>query len=364
MDYLKRIKLALIFYLCFHLTSCSKVQYILEQGIGQASLFVNAKENNKLIEDPLISIEIKEKIKKIQIYKTYFYQYFKKKEEDHYKRTTLLDRDAVTYLVTASPYDKVFPKKQCFPFVGCFPYLGFFSEKSAKIYQKGLEKENWVTWLRPVYAYSTLGNLNDPILSSFFRYDDENLAELIFHELFHTVFFVKNEVQLNENLANFFSSRLIPLYFKWDIEKREKKNRYLNNLKKLEKLVVGLVRELKKIYEKMNGKSPDLYKKSLNQFLQERFYPRVKAFCLKNKMSQKKCYPLKRKWNNASFAAFLTYEEEALNIEKLQKKVNLNLIEFFRFLEQKGKEYEESKKKQTFSFFLFSSLDENNDSLF
>ena len=360
MDDLKRKKLVVIICLCVHLTSCSKVQYIVEQGIGQASLFVNAKENNKLIKDPLIPKKIKEKIKKIQIYKTYFYQYFEKKEEDHYKKTTLLNRDAVTYLVTASPYDKIFPKKQCFPFVGCFPYLGFFSEESAKNYQKVLEKENWVTWKRPVYAYSTLGNLNDPILSSFFRYNDENLAELIFHELFHTIFFVKNEVQLNENLANFFSSRLLSLYFKWDKEKREKRNRYFNNLKKLEKLVVDLVKELKKIYKNVGRKGADSYKESLNEFLNGRFFPQVKAFCLRNKISKKNCYPLKKKWNNASFAAFLTYEEEALNIEKLQKKLNLNLIEFFRYLEQKGKEYEDSKKKQTFSSFLFSSIDENN----
>jgi predicted aminopeptidase len=356
MDYLKRKKLAIIFFLCIDIIGCSKVQYIVEQGIGQASLFVNAQENNKLIEDPLIPKKIKEKIKKIQIYKTYFYQYFEKKEEDHYKKTTLLNRDAVTYLVTASPYDKIFPKKQCFPFVGCFPYLGFFSEESAKNYQKGLEKENWVTWKRPVYAYSTLGNLNDPILSSFFRYNDENLAELIFHELFHTIFFVKNEVQLNENLANFFSTRLLSLYFKWDQVKREQRNRYLNNLKKLEKLVVDLVKELKTIYEKVGRKSPNTYKKSLDEFLNGRFFPQIKTFCLKNKISKKNCYPLKRKWNNASFAAFLTYEEKALSIEKLQKKLDLDLIEFFRYLELKGKEYEESKKKQTFSSFLFSSL--------
>src|SRR5690606_28211743 len=54
------------------------------------------------------------------------------------------------------------------------------------------------------------------ILSSFFYYDDLDLAELIFHELFHTIFFIKDDVDLNENLANYFGKELVRLYFKDD----------------------------------------------------------------------------------------------------------------------------------------------------
>ena len=206
------------------------------------------------MKDPLTSQVVKKKIKKIEDYKDYFYKFFKREVKGHYEKTTLLGRDAVTYLVTASPFNKIAPREECFPFVGCFPYLGFFNKKSALKHQEILEKEDWVTWMRPVYAYSTLGNFNDPILSSFFRYDDEVLAELIFHELFHTIFFIENEVQLNENLANFFSAKLVAKYFHWSEE--EKTDRLLERVKfkGLDRLIVRLVKDLENKYGLVQGK--------------------------------------------------------------------------------------------------------------
>ncbi len=355
MDNLKFKSIVIVFILFS--TGCSKVQYIFEQGLGQASLFMNARENNKVLEDPFIPDKTKEKIKKIKNYKAFFYKYFNKKERDHYKKTTLLKNDAVTYLITASPFDRINPKKECFPIVGCFPYLGFFDKESAKEHRRNLEKKGWVTWLRPVYAYSTLGNFNDPILSSFFRYDDEVLAELIFHELFHTIYFVKNEVQLNENLANFFAGELIPMYFSWGPERERKRRKNRENFKSLEREVVGLVKDLQTRYEKVNGSSRLIYQKTLASFLKDKFFPHIRSFCHKKKIPLKKCYPLNRKWNNASFAGFLTYEEEAIKIEKLKKVLQLNLLEFLKYLEQKGKEYEKIVDKKGFSTFLFNPLD-------
>ena len=57
------------------------------------------------------------------------------------------------------------------------------------------------------------GKYNDRIISSFFRYDERRLANLIFHELFHAVFFIKDEVKANENLASFFARELAKEYF-------------------------------------------------------------------------------------------------------------------------------------------------------
>ena len=88
-------------------------------------------------------------------------------------------------------------------FTGCFPYLGFFKEGEAKKYAMKQEENGFSTYTRPVYAYSSLGHWNDRILSSFFHFDSRELANLVFHELFHHIFFIKNEVSLNENLATF-----------------------------------------------------------------------------------------------------------------------------------------------------------------
>jgi predicted aminopeptidase len=54
-----------------------------------------------------------------------------------------------------------------------------------------------------VEAYSTLGWFNDPIISSMMNWGDERLATLIFHELAHQRFYVKDDTEFNESFANF-----------------------------------------------------------------------------------------------------------------------------------------------------------------
>ena len=80
MDNLKKslIKVFSFFFITTLLIGCSKVQYLVEQGIGQASLFLKAKENDELLKDPLTSQVVKKKIKKIEDYKDYFYKFFKR----------------------------------------------------------------------------------------------------------------------------------------------------------------------------------------------------------------------------------------------------------------------------------------------
>ncbi len=359
MDYLKKntLKLLNIFFIFLLISGCSKFQYLVEQGMGQASLFLKAKKNQDVLEDPLTSEEVKKKIKQIQAYKSYFYKFFQRIPKGHYEKTTILDREAVTYLVTASPFNKIEPKEECFPFVGCFPYLGFFDKKSAIKYKNVLEKDHWVTWVRPVYAYSTLGNFNDPILSSFFRYNDEVLAELIFHELFHSLFFIENEVQLNENLANFFSKKLVAIYFNWSEARKDQKVRERSRYKGLDKLIVHLVKKLENKYSRVQEKDKTKFEEVLKSFLEHHFEPKIRSYCSSNDLLPNRCYPLQRKWNNASFAGFLTYEEESQKIENLERKLGLNLLNFYIYIENKHKEYLENKLETPFSTYLFSSLD-------
>src|SRR5690606_2478177 len=131
-----------------------------------------------------------------------FYHYFDAKPTSIYSKTTMLENPAVSYLVIATPHTSLEPHQFKFPFVGSFPYIGFFNKDSAQKFARELEEdENLVTWVRPVYAYSTLVYFEDRILSSFFHYEDVELAELIFHELVHSCFFIMDEVDLNEHMA-------------------------------------------------------------------------------------------------------------------------------------------------------------------
>ena len=318
--------------------SCAKLDYLFDQGVGQLKLLNSGKDNQALLKSPVVSKEVKEKIKLIETYKKYFYEYFGKEESEIYSKTTILEGKAVTHLVIASRFNKVEPIEHCFWPMGCFPYLGFFKEKKANEFVSDLEDKNLYVYKRPVYAYSTLGYFTDNILSSFFYYDEYELAELIFHELFHTIFFIKNEVDLNENLANYFGKEMAFEYFSKNNElilKQEKKKKLR---KKLSMEIVELTKRYKEKLESENPQSKDEADRVLKTFLKEVFEPKVKALC--HREGLKSCKILDREWNNASMSAYLTYEDKMDKIEKLRNKLKLNLKDFYRELDRRYKDFE------------------------
>jgi len=62
-------------------------------------------------------------------------------------------------------------------------------------------------YVRPSAAFSTLGWLPDPLLSSMLRSDSVSLVETVIHEITHTTYFPRGEVQFNESFANFVGHR-------------------------------------------------------------------------------------------------------------------------------------------------------------
>src|SRR5690606_3977623 len=180
-------------------TACAKTSYIAEQTRGQLSLQWYGRDNHEVLADESIAHEHKEKIRLIETYREWFFEYWQRKPDAIYSKTTMLDDDAVTWLVITSPWNEIKANQECFPLVGCFPYLGFFKKTSAKNYLEEQKAKGFHTYMRPVYAYSTLGHFEDRILSSFFHYDQYELAELVFHELFHVMYFLKDNVDFNEN---------------------------------------------------------------------------------------------------------------------------------------------------------------------
>lgn len=350
---MKFLSLMLVFL--FLLAGCSQVGvgYLSEQGLGFAKLqWLNSRANENVLDDPDISEETKRKILLVQEYKKFFYFYFKEKETDIYTRTTMLENEAVSYLVIASPHTKIEAHEFRFPFVGSFPYIGFYKKKSARRFAKDLRNDDkLVTYIRPVYAYSTLGYFEDRILSSFFEYDDVELAELVFHELFHTVYFVKDEVELNENLANYYGKELLKEYFK---DQQQLSDYIATEEKKdvLRKRIVELIAILQGEFNKLGAFLTDTKADELtDRFVEEVFKPDLRALCKKVELPDKDC-EFKHKWNQASFAAFLTYEEEQDFLGKVQEKMKLDLPALLRWLRQQHRAYKDQKEFDNFTDYL------------
>lgn len=344
MDFLR---LGLLLTITTSFISCAKISYLAEQGIGQVDILWSARDNKDVLLDPKVKPEYKEKIKKIETYKKYFYNYWHKEPTEIYSQTTLLKTRAVTYLVIASRPNEVKPRKECFAFYGCFPYLGFFKESSAREFARELEESGYETYVRDVLAYSTLGNFDDPILSSFFEYGRYSLTETIFHELFHTIFFVKNEVDLNENLANYFGKQMLIEYYKND----PKLDEYLKNLKLNSKLKASITEHAKKLKEILRNNEDWQAKKDL--YLNETMPRELEELCLE--LNAKKCWPKKMKWNSASLAAFMTYEKSQSYIEDYAQKFQGDLRKLLADIEAKYQKFEDIDTELSFEEYLFKN---------
>ena len=122
-----------------------------------------------------------------------------------YHRYTELGRSAAVWNVVAANEFSLTLKTWCFPVVGCVGYRGYFSEADARVEADKLRAEGLEASVYGVPAYSTLGWMNwaggDPLLSTFIRYPEGELARLIFHELSHQVVYAANDTMFNESFA-------------------------------------------------------------------------------------------------------------------------------------------------------------------
>lgn len=344
MGILKLLILLIIF-------SCSKLTYVTKQGYGQLSLELSGRDNQDIYKDKNVDIKIKNKIKKIEKYKEYFYEYFKKEKTAIYSETTFLDRDAVSYLVIGSKFNEIKPLITSFPMAGEFPYLGFYSKDDALAYKKDLESKDYYTFLRPVLAYSTLNRLffKDNILSTFFKYSDFDLADLIFHELVHTIFFIDDNVSFNESLADYIASEMTNEYFQVSVKENEKKINLKNRYLILSKEITELVKSYKLELEKKQPLSKADADQRLGVFLKNSFMPKLKNKC--KSLNINECWPIKDGWNNARFTAFLTYNSKKSIIASIREKNKFTLVKLLEFLELKHEEFKDSKS-QNFTDFL------------
>ncbi|MEC5400124.1 aminopeptidase [Uliginosibacterium sp. H1] len=118
-----------------------------------------------------------------------------------YRRYADLGRPFVVWNVFAAPSLSMHSQEWCLPVAGCVSYLGFFGEADAQARAAELRAQGFDVHVAGIPAYSTLGWFDDPLLSSFINWPEQELARLIFHELAHQVLYVKDDTEFNESFA-------------------------------------------------------------------------------------------------------------------------------------------------------------------
>ena len=182
------------------LGGCSAVEFYLQGIAGQADLLARAKPIEEVVEttpDPVL----RARLARAQAIRAYASRELGLPDNRSYTDYADLGRPFVVWNVFAAPELSLVPRQWCFPVAGCVAYRGYFSESDARAEAARLAANGDDVHVGGVPAYSTLGYFSDPVLSTFIRYREAELARLVFHELAHQVVYVRDDTSFNESFA-------------------------------------------------------------------------------------------------------------------------------------------------------------------
>ena len=183
------------------LTGCETLAYYAQAVSGQFGLLSRAQPLEQLISDPATPPALRERLVLAREIRNYAAKELSLPDNASYRSYAALDRPYAVWNVVAAPEFSLEPLKSCFPVAGCVNYRGFFSQEAADRYADELRAKGNDVFVYGVAAYSTLGRFDDPLLSTFIRYPDTELARLLFHELTHQVAYVQDDSTFNESFA-------------------------------------------------------------------------------------------------------------------------------------------------------------------
>jgi predicted aminopeptidase len=187
------------------LAGCSSLGYYWQSVSGHMQMMNAARPVDDWLADEQTPAQLKERLLLSQRIRSFAVDELKLPDNPSYRRYADLKRTSVVWNVVAAPELSLTLKTWCFPVAGCVGYRGYFDEADARAEAKQLDAQDLETSVYGVPAYSTLGLMNwaggDPLLSTFIRYPEGELARLIFHELAHQVVYAKDDTMFNESFA-------------------------------------------------------------------------------------------------------------------------------------------------------------------
>ncbi|MHA4741478.1 aminopeptidase [Dyadobacter sp. MSC1_007] len=312
------------------------------QAKGQLGILMHVRDIDDLLKDKTFPDSLKARIRLIQEIKKFGVDSLGLEPSQNY--TTFYDQQGkpLIWLITASGRYEVKPYRWHFPIVGTFPYKGYFDSTRAVAEEQQLIARGMDTDIGEVSAWSTLGYLRDPILSSMLKRKDGSLANLILHELTHGTLFVKNNLELNENLASFVGDQGAIRFLKHKYGPDSEQLRIYEYSKKYNDaysrhMLRGAGR-LDSLYKTFGADlSPDKRKDSLKMNMITDIMTGLDTLLSgKRTLTNKNRRPEGKLPNNAYFISYLTYKSKQDAFKKeFETKFGGNLKSYLGYL--KGK---------------------------
>lgn len=185
------------------LSGCSSVSYYSQLAGGQWQLLRAREPISEVIADPSRPQLLREHLAQSQKARTFATEQLHLPDNQSYRLYADIGRPYVVWNVFATQEFSLSPQTHCFPIAGCVAYRGYYNQGAARGEAALLQQRGMDVSIGGVEAYSTLGWFADPIMNSMMHWGDERLATLIFHELAHQRFYVKDDTEFNESYASF-----------------------------------------------------------------------------------------------------------------------------------------------------------------
>jgi predicted aminopeptidase len=339
---LKRFALgALLALLLVALFYRNELSYGWMQATGQARILMNVTSVEDVLKDPSFPDSLKDRIRLIQEIKQFGVDSLGLNPSDNY--TTFYDQGGkpILWVITASERYRLNAREWKFPFIGTFAYKGFFDSTKAAREEAELIAAGYDTDISEVSAWSTLGYLKDPILSSMLYRSEGGLANLILHEITHGTLFVKDNLEMNENLASFVGDvgaiRFLTQKYGPDSEQLKKYELSKKYNDAYSQHVLRGAKELDSLYATFANQKVDSLKDALKKNLIVRIDTTADTLLAGKMTLARKQAPDETKLpNNAYFIGYKTYKSQQNAYRKeFEEKFNGDFRKYMNYLKEK-----------------------------
>lgn len=186
-------------------SGCADVGYMAQSVGGHLQLMSAAKPVQQWLDDASQPEALRQRLMLSQRMRDFAVRQLHLPDNRSYRAYADLHRPYAVWNVAAAPELSLTLKTWCFPVMGCVAYRGYFDQPQADDFARSLQGPSLEVTVYGVPAYSTLGWSEwlggDPLLNSFIRYPEGELARLIFHELAHQVAYASDDTTFNESFA-------------------------------------------------------------------------------------------------------------------------------------------------------------------
>ena len=187
------------------LSGCSTLGHWSQAAGGHLAIVRAARPVSDWLADPATPVDLAERLRLTQQMRDFAGNRLALPKNNSYRRYADLHRAAAVWNLVAAPADSLQLKTWCYPLMGCAGYQGWFDRAAADAHAADLRAQGWEVQVQAIPAYSTLGWSRwlggDPLLNTFIRYPEGELAAMIFHELAHQRVYVADDTGFNESYA-------------------------------------------------------------------------------------------------------------------------------------------------------------------